>query len=77
MSEALELIVKASLALSEEEQFMLIDILADHLTQKGRFQLNEMDKIELDRRMREVEEGKVQPIPWREVMDKLKKKYEL
>ncbi|MEL6627401.1 MAG: hypothetical protein AAFQ92_17885 [Bacteroidota bacterium] len=83
MSEQFQHILQNTLALSVKEQLTLISILTDRLSKQDELEdldampifLNREEETILRSRMKEVEEGSIQTIPWRSAIDELKKKH--
>jgi len=63
------------LSLSEDDRLALLEVLHDSLPEESEAGADEAWEAELNRRMEEIETGKVVGIPAKEMFDELQKRY--
>ncbi|MBY0528524.1 MAG: addiction module protein [Gemmataceae bacterium] len=73
MSSTVEQVLQTALALSEADQFELLDALLARLEPGTGAPL---DRLELDRRCTEIDAGEATLTPWEEVRDRVRQKYQ-
>lgn len=72
MSENFDEILSAALSLPPGARAMLADHLLESLNGEDQKRIDALWADEIERRIREVDEGKVTPIPGDQVMDRLR-----
>jgi putative addiction module component (TIGR02574 family) len=72
MSENFDEILSAALSLSPGARAMLADHLLESLNSEDQKRIDALWADEIERRIKEVDEGKVTPIPGDQVMDRLR-----
>ena len=65
----------AAMALSPDEREMLAEHLMESLDPKDQETINRLWVEEAERRLKEIEDGVVEPIPGEEVMRRLRSRY--
>ncbi|HYK20254.1 MAG TPA: addiction module protein [Pyrinomonadaceae bacterium] len=70
-----EEIMGAAMALSPDEREMLAEHLMESLDPKDQETINRLWVEEAERRLKEIEDGVVEPIPGEEVMRRLRSRY--
>lgn len=76
MNPSLHSILEAALRLSHADRVELIDALTASLDHDELATVEAAWTEEIERRIREFEEGKVKAIPWSEVEEMVRRKYE-
>jgi putative addiction module component (TIGR02574 family) len=72
MSENFDEILSAALSLSPGARAMLADHLLESLNGEDQKRIDALWADEIERRIKEVDEGKVTPVPGDQVMDRLR-----
>jgi putative addiction module component (TIGR02574 family) len=75
MNTSLQGILEAALRLPHADRVELIDALAASLGPDEAAAVDAAWAEEIERRVREYEEGKLKAIPWSEVQERVRKKY--
>ena len=70
-----EEIISAALSLPPDSRAMLAEQILDSLNGEDQKRIDALWADEIQRRIREVDEGKVIPIPGEEVMERLRSRY--
>lgn len=74
MSESFANVYQAALALPETDRVQLVDALIATLEPEDAAPLDDAWLAEIERRSREFDEGKVQPIPWQAVKERARRR---
>jgi putative addiction module component (TIGR02574 family) len=74
MSESFNNVFQAALALPESDRVQLVDALIATLEPDDAAPLDDAWLSEIERRSREFDEGKVQPIPWEVVKERARRR---
>jgi putative addiction module component (TIGR02574 family) len=74
MSRVVEQLLRAALALPDEEQLQLVAALVAAVDERGLRPFDDSWLEEIQRRSAEYEAGSVQPIPWTEVNERARQK---
>ena len=72
---SLEALLKAALALSPADRAMLVDYLLDSLDGTSEEEIESVWREEIERRIRAIDEGRVDLIPGEEVLAKLRSRF--
>ena len=74
MSSKIDAILNAAMDLTDEERVDLADRLFSSVSEEYRTEVDRAWAEEIDRRAKEIDEGKVTLVPWDEVRDRLLKR---
>jgi putative addiction module component (TIGR02574 family) len=74
MSSKVDAILNAAMELSDEERVDLADRLFSTLSDEYRTEVDRAWAEEIDRRAKEIDEGRVTLVPWDEVRDRMLKR---